>query len=195
MAYRNIIEATENFHIRHCVGEGGHANVYRAKLQTGQVVAVKKLKNLEESGIGDLKDFESEIRVLSEIRHRNIVKLYGFCQGPNHLFLVYEFLEGGSLENMLRNDKAAVEFGWTERLNLVKSVADALSYMHHDCSPPIVHRDISSKNILLDLEHEAYVSDFGTARLLKPNSSNWTSFAGTVGYTAPGSYSPRFHFK
>ncbi|PON90668.1 Tyrosine-protein kinase [Trema orientale] len=185
MAYKNIIEATEYFHTRHCVGEGGHASVYRAKLQTGQVVAVKKLKNLEESGIGDLKDFEGEIRVLSEIRHRNIVKLYGFCWSPKHSFLVYEFLEGGSLENLLRNDKATIEFGWSERLNLVRRVADALSYMHHDCSLPIVHRDISSKNILLDSEHEAYVSDFGTARLLKPNSSNWTSFAGTIGYTAP----------
>ncbi|CAL8138077.1 unnamed protein product [Prunus armeniaca] len=65
-------------------------------------------------------------------------------------------------------------FEWTARINLVKSVADALSYMHHDCLPPIVHRDISSKNILLDLEHVAYISDFGTARIMKSDSSNWT---------------------
>jgi serine/threonine protein kinase len=75
---------------------------------------------------------------------------------------------------------------WDKRINLIKGVANALSYMHHDCSPPIIHRDISSNNVLLDSEYEAHVSDFGTARLLMPDSSNWTSFAGTFGYTAPG---------
>ena len=72
------------------------------------------------------------------------------------------------------------------RLNVIKGVAKALSYMHHDCSPPIIHRDISSNNVLLDSEYEAHVSDFGTARLLKSDSSNWTSFAGTFDYTATG---------
>ncbi|XP_060672845.1 MDIS1-interacting receptor like kinase 2-like [Ziziphus jujuba] len=76
-------------------------------------------------------------------------------------------------------------FEWSERVNLIKGLASALSYMHHDCLPPVVHQDISSKNILVDLEYKGYISDFGTTRLLKPNSSNWTSFAGTVGYTAP----------
>ena len=71
-------------------------------------------------------------------------------------------------------------------MNIVKGVSHALAYMHHDCSPPIVHRDISSKNILLDSDYEAHVSDFGTAKLLKQDSSNWTNFAGTYGYVAPG---------
>ncbi|XP_042483173.1 MDIS1-interacting receptor like kinase 2-like [Macadamia integrifolia] len=74
---------------------------------------------------------------------------------------------------------------WTRRVNVIKGVANALSYMHHDCSPPIIHRDISSNNVLLDEEYEACVSDFGTARLLKPDSSDWTSQAGTCGYVAP----------
>ncbi|XP_021811683.1 MDIS1-interacting receptor like kinase 2-like [Prunus avium] len=185
LVYEDIIEATEEFDSKHCVGAGGHASVYKAMLQTGQIVAVKKLHTLQDGGIANIKAFESEIRALSEIRHRNIVKLYGFCAHPRHSFLVYQFLEGGSLERVLRNDREATMFEWTARLNLVKSVADALSYMHHDCLPPIVHRDISSKNILLDLELVAYISDFGTARILKPDSSNWTSFAGTFGYTAP----------
>ena len=101
-------------------------------------------------------------------------------------FLVYEFLEGGSLKELLSNKEEAIGFTWIKRANIVKGVADALSYMHHHCSLPIVHRDISSKNILLDSECVAHISDFGTARLLKPDSSNWTSFAGTFGYAAPG---------
>ncbi|GAY34009.1 hypothetical protein CUMW_276320 [Citrus unshiu] len=70
-------------------------------------------------------------------------------------------------------------------MNVIKGVADALSYLHHDCFPPIVHRDISSKNLLLDLGYEAHVADFGIAKFLKPDSSNWTEFAGTYGYIAP----------
>ena len=92
------------------------------------------------------------------------------------------------MENILTDENHAVKFGWIERVNVVKDVANALSYMHHDCSPPIVHRDISSKNILLDLEYRAYVSDFGTAKLLNLETSNWTWFAGTFGYSAPGTY-------
>uniref|UniRef100_A0A2N9HYD6 Protein kinase domain-containing protein n=1 Tax=Fagus sylvatica TaxID=28930 RepID=A0A2N9HYD6_FAGSY len=93
------------------------------------------------------------------------------------------------LKEKLSNKEEAVNFDWIGRENVVRGVANALSYMHHDCSPPIVHRDISSKNILLDLEYEAHISDFDTARLLKPDSSNWTLFAGTFGYTAPGNSS------
>ncbi|KDO63962.1 hypothetical protein CISIN_1g042876mg, partial [Citrus sinensis] len=82
-------------------------------------------------------------------------------------------------------DAAAQELDWSQRMNTIKGVADALSYLHHDCFPPIVHRDLSSKNLLLDLEYEAHVADFGIAKFLKPDSSNWTEFAGTYGYVAP----------
>jgi serine/threonine protein kinase len=87
---------------------------------------------------------------------------------------------------ILSKEIEAKELNWCRRVNIVKDVAHALSYMHHDCSPPIVHRDISSKNILLDSDYVAHVSDFGTAKLLKVDSSNWTFFAGTFGYVAPG---------
>ncbi|GMP79887.1 hypothetical protein CsSME_00035222 [Camellia sinensis var. sinensis] len=127
----------------------------------------------------------SEICALTEIRHQNIVKLYGYCSHPRHSFLVYEFLEGGSLGNILSTEDQVLQFDWIKRVNVVKSVANAVSYMHHDCSPPIIHRDISSKNVLLDLEYVAHISDFGTARFMKPDSSNWTSFARTYGYAAP----------
>ena len=85
---------------------------------------------------------------------------------------------------MRREQKKKID--WIKRANVVKGVANVLSYMHHDCSPPIIHHDVSSKNVLLDLEYEAQISDFGTDRLLKSDSSNWTSLTGTYGYMAPG---------
>ncbi|KAG5234425.1 LRR receptor serine/threonine-protein kinase [Salix suchowensis] len=185
LKYENIIEATEEFNSKYCIGEGGYGVVYKAVLPTEQVLAVKKFHRTPESENISLKAFRSEIDVLMGIRHRNIVKLYGFCSHAKHSFLIYEFVERGSLRNVLQNDEQAVEMDWVKRLNLVKGIVSALSYMHHDCTPPIIHRDISSNNVLLDAEFEAHVSDFGSARLLMPDSSNWTSFAGTYGYTAP----------
>ncbi|CAL5386376.1 unnamed protein product [Camellia sinensis] len=185
MVYENIIEATEGFNARHCIGVGGCGTVYRVELPSGQIVAVKKLHSSQDGELAYLRSFTSEIRALTEIRHRNIIKLYGFCSHPQHSFLVYEFLEGGSLEKILSNDETTLDFEWTKRVNVVSGLADALSYMHHDCLPPVIHRDISSKNVLLDSEYVAHISDFGTARLLNPHSSNWTSFAGTFGYAAP----------
>ncbi|KDP34786.1 hypothetical protein JCGZ_10566 [Jatropha curcas] len=186
MQYENIIEATEEFNSKYCIGIGGCGTVYRAKLQTGRVVAVKKIHDQSENGeIANLKAFGNEISVLTNIRHRNIVKLYGYCSHTRHSFLIYDFIEKGSLGKILNDREQAMELNWSKRLNVVKGIANALSYMHHDCFPPIIHRDISSSNILLDSKFEAHVSDFGIARLLMPDSSNWTSFAGTFGYTAP----------
>ncbi|KAG5545873.1 hypothetical protein RHGRI_018138 [Rhododendron griersonianum] len=185
MVYENIIEVTEDFSAKHCVGEGGCGSVYRASLPNGQVVAVKKLHASFDGELVDPKSFTSEINALTKIRHRNIVKLYGYCSHPRHSFLVYEFLQGGSLGKVLCSEEQAVEFDWIKRVNVVKVVADALSYMHHDCSPPIIHRDISSKNVLFDSEYVAHVSDFGAARFMKPDSSSWTSLVGTFGYFPP----------
>ncbi|KAK8509225.1 hypothetical protein V6N11_007632 [Hibiscus sabdariffa] len=185
MMYENIVEATEEFDSKYCIGVGGYGSVYKVQLSNGQMVAVKKLHPLTEGEVVDHKAFNSEVQALTEIRHRNILKLHGFCSHPRHSFLVYEYLEGGSLEKILKSDEEATKFDWIKRVNVVKGLANALFYMHHDCSPPIVHRDISSKNILLDSDYEAHVADFGSSRLLKPDSSNWTLFEGTVGYSAP----------
>ena len=149
-------------------------------------MAVKKLQSLGDGEIAQQKEFFNEIRALTEIRHRNIVKFHGFCSHSQYSFLIYEYLEKGSLDTILRNDGEAKELDWNKRVNIIKGVALALFYMHHDCSPPIVHSDISSKNILLDSQYEAHVSEFGIAKLLNSDSSNWTSLAGTYGYIAPG---------
>ncbi|XP_048325308.2 probable leucine-rich repeat receptor-like protein kinase At1g35710 [Ziziphus jujuba] len=94
-------------------------------------------------------------------------------------------MEGGSLANILSDDVKAKELEWTIRVNVVKGLANAISYMHHECTPPVIHRDISSKNVLMDSEYEAHISDFGSARTFDPETSNWSSFAGTFGYSAP----------
>nr|GMC68199.1 MDIS1-interacting receptor like kinase 2-like [Ipomoea batatas] len=188
MTYESIIEATGNFDSSYCIGVGGHGSVFRAELPSGKIVAVKKFHTLgmqDDENWDHLRSFSNEISTLTNLRHRNIVKLYGFCAHNRHSFLIYEYLQGGSLAQVLSDDEKALLLGWLERINVVKAVAKALSYMHHDCLPPIVHRDISSKNVLFDSEHEAHVSDFGTARFLSIDSSNWTSIAGTMGYTAP----------
>ncbi|RZC82045.1 hypothetical protein C5167_044632 [Papaver somniferum] len=188
IVFEDVIEATEDFDTKYCIGTGGYGSVYKAELSTGQVVAVKKLHSSDEdSEKSDLKSFESEVHALTEIRHRNIVKLFGFCSNLERRisYLVYEFVERGSLKNVLSDEVQAMEFDWIKRLRFIKGTSDALAYMHHDCIPAIVHRDISSNNILLDSEYDARVSDFGTARILKPDSSNWTSLAGTYGYVAP----------
>ncbi|RWR97665.1 MDIS1-interacting receptor like kinase 2-like protein [Cinnamomum micranthum f. kanehirae] len=182
--YEEIIEAIEDFDEKFFVG-GGYGKVYRADLPTGQVVAVKKLHPQEDGEQIDQRSFRNEIKALTEIRHRNVVRLYGFCSHPRCSFLVYEYMERGSLAKVLKNGEGFFEFDWMKRANVVQSVAHALSYMHHDCNPSIVHRDLSSSNILLDMEYEAFISDFGTARLLKPDSSNWSTLAGTYGYIAP----------
>ncbi|XXG61850.1 hypothetical protein AAC387_Pa05g0349 [Persea americana] len=183
--YEDIIEATEDFDDKYFIGEGGYGKVYKANLPTGQVVALKKLHPHEDGEQIDQRSFKNEIQALTEIRHRNIVKLYGFCSHPRCSFLVYEYIERGSLAKVLKVG-GVLDFVWIKRAKVVQSVAHALSYMHHDCYPPIVHRDLSSNNILLDMEFEACISDFGTARLLKPDSSNWSTLAGTYGYVAPG---------
>ena len=186
LAFEDIIATTEDFDIRYCIGVGGYGSVYRAQLPTGKVVAVKKLHGSEIEEPAYLTSFKNEVRMLEQIRHRNIVKLHGYCLHNQCMFLIYMYMERGSLFCTLSNEDEAVELDWSKRVNIVKNMAHALSYMHHNCTPSIIHRDISSNNILLNSELEGFVSDFGTARLLDPDSSNRTLVAGTYGYIAPG---------
>ncbi|KAJ7962172.1 putative Receptor protein kinase [Quillaja saponaria] len=156
-----------------------------AQLPSGKIVALKKLHRLESQELSFDRSFRNEAKMLSEIRHRNIVKLHGFCLHKRCMFLIYEYMERGSLFWVLNNDVEAEELTWSKRVNIVKSIGHALCYMHHDCTPTIIHRDITSSNILLNTELEPFVSDFGIARLLDPDSSNQTLLVGTYGYIAP----------
>ncbi|XP_056686644.1 MDIS1-interacting receptor like kinase 2-like [Spinacia oleracea] len=183
LVYSDIVEATEDFHSLYCIGSGSFGRVYKAELPNGQVLAVKKLN----SGILEnaAKSFVTEVTALTEIRHRNIVRFYGFCLHQKMTFLVFKYVERGSLADVISSYDGAKELDWDKRIRIIKGVANALAYMHHGCIPPVVHRDISSKNVLLCSQLEAHVSDFGTAKFLHPDSSNWTALVGTYGYLAP----------
>ncbi|MBA0766750.1 hypothetical protein Gotri_015763, partial [Gossypium trilobum] len=185
IAFEDIIEATNDFDIRYCIGTGGYGSVYRAQLPSGKIVALKKLHRRESEVLAFDKSFKNEAKMLSEIRHKNIVKLHGFCLHKRCMFLIYEYKAGGSLFCVFLDDTEALELDWIKRVKTVKDTACALSYLHHDWHPPIVHRDISSNNILLNSNLEACISDFGTARLLDPDSSNQTMLVRTYGYIAP----------
>ncbi|KAJ0768828.1 putative protein kinase RLK-Pelle-LRR-XI-1 family [Helianthus annuus] len=185
IAYEDFITATEDFDLKYCIGTGGYGSVYEAKLPSGQTFALKKLHGFEAKQPAFNQSFKNEVQVLTNLRHKNIVKLYGFCLHNTCNFLVYEYMEKGSLFCALSDSELAVQVDWIKRVNIIKDVAHALAYMHHDCSPPIVHRDISTNNILLNSELEGFVADFGAARLLDPDSSNQTVIAGTLGYIAP----------
>ncbi|KAL8124481.1 hypothetical protein AgCh_012214 [Apium graveolens] len=185
IAYKDIIKATNDFDFRYCIGTGGYGSVYEARLPNGKVVAVKKLHRLEAENPAFGKSFRNEVQVLTNVMHKNIVRLYGFCLHNQCMFLIYEYMENGSLFCALRDDSEAIKLDWNKRVEIVKGIALALSYMHHDCPLPMVHRDISSNNILLNSKLEAFVADFGAARLLSPDSSNQTILAGTCGYIAP----------
>ncbi|XP_072958034.1 MDIS1-interacting receptor like kinase 2-like [Typha angustifolia] len=191
--YKHIIETTNNFDDKFCIGSGAFGSVYKVTLPRivrvgevtlpkGKKIAVKKILEIEEERS---IDEQLEIQILTQIRHRNIVKFYGYCSTTQHKFLLYEYMEKGSLATMLNTREEATLLDWIKRLNVIKDVAHGLSYMHHDCSPPIVHRDITSNNILLDSEFRSCISDFGIARILNPGSSNQTMLAGTRGYIAP----------
>ena len=186
--YKQIIDATENFSDANCIGIGGNGSVYRAQLPTGEIFAVKKIHMME-----DDEEFHREIDALMRIRHRNIAKFFGYCSATHGRFLVYEYMDRGSLAACLKIKETAIELGWTRRLNIPRDVTHALSYMHHDCPTRIVHRDITSSNILIDLEFRACISDFGIAKMLNADASNYTSLAGTKGYLAIGKITCTFN--
>ncbi|CAL9097663.1 unnamed protein product [Musa textilis] len=189
--FMDIANATGNFDEACCIGRGRFGSVYKAELPTGHAVAVKRLHVAHSEEMVEVyqKSFDNEIAALTEVRHRNIVKLHGFCLKSGYMYLVYEYVGKGSLGKVLHGEEGGTKLDWAMRVKVVHGLAHALAYLHHDCSLPIVHRDVSANNILLESHFEPRLSDFGTAKLLNPDSSNWTSVAGSYGYMAPGNNS------
>ncbi|GKA51689.1 MDIS1-interacting receptor like kinase 2-like protein [Tanacetum coccineum] len=130
IAYEDFISATEDFDLKYRIGTGGYGSVYEAKLPNGKIFALKKLHRFEAEQPTFNQSFKNEVQVLTNLRHKNIVKLYGFCLHKKCNFLVYEYLEKGSLFCALSDDELTVKVDWMMRLNIIKDVARALAYMH-----------------------------------------------------------------
>ncbi|KAI3665618.1 hypothetical protein L6452_44247 [Arctium lappa] len=171
------------------IGMGGSGKVYRVTLKTGQTVAVKKLFGVHESSETEA-EFLAEMETLGRIRHKNIVKLLFGSVGEDFRALVYEYMENGSLGDMLHEDpKGGFLLDWGKRFEIGLGAAQGLAYLHHDCVPGIVHRDVKSNNILLDEEFRPRVADFGLAKTMqieaKESDGSMSRVAGSYGYIAP----------
>ncbi|PAN22092.1 hypothetical protein PAHAL_3G512500 [Panicum hallii] len=179
-----IIRRLELLDEEDVVGCGGFGTVYKMVMDDGTSFAVKRIDLSRESRD---RTFEKELEILGSIRHINLVNLRGYCRLPTAKLLIYDFVELGSLDCYLHGDEQEDQpLNWNARMKIALGSARGLAYLHHDCSPGIVHRDIKASNILLDRSLEPRVSDFGLARLLVDNGAHVTTVvAGTFGYLAP----------
>ncbi|KAG0570709.1 hypothetical protein KC19_6G182300 [Ceratodon purpureus] len=168
------------------IGRGGAGTVYKGVMPSGEIVAVKRLAG-EGKGASHDHGFSAEIQTLGKIRHRNIVRLLGCCSNHETNLLVYDYMPNGSLGEVLHSKDQSVSLDWDTRCNIAIQAAHGLCYLHHDCSPLIVHRDVKSNNILLDSTLHAHVADFGLAKLFQDTdkTESMSSIAGSYGYIAP----------
>ncbi|CAL5380294.1 unnamed protein product [Camellia sinensis] len=181
---RDLELATNRFSKENVIGEGGYGVVYRGCLINGSPVAVKRLLN----NLGQAeKEFRVEVEAIGHVRHKNLVRLLGYCMEGTHRLLVYEYVNNGNLEQWLHG--AMRQHGhltWEARMKVLLGTAKALGYLHEAIEPKVVHRDIKSSNILIDNDFNAKVSDFGLAKLLGAGKSHITTrVMGTFGYVAP----------
>ncbi|VAH46107.1 unnamed protein product [Triticum turgidum subsp. durum] len=167
------------------IGKGGAGTVYKGTMPDGDHVAVKRLSTMSRGSSHD-HGFSAEIQTLGRIRHRYIVRLLGFCSNNETNLLVYEYMPNGSLGELLHGKKGG-HLHWDTRYKIAVEAAKGLCYLHHDCSPPILHRDVKSNNILLDSDFEAHVADFGLAKFLQDSGTSecMSAIAGSYGYIAP----------
>ncbi|XP_057763650.1 proline-rich receptor-like protein kinase PERK3 [Salvia miltiorrhiza] len=176
LSYAELDEATDGFSGNNFISEGGFGRVYKGRLRDGRRVAVKRLKAASLQGE---KEFKSEVYVLSQARHQNVVMLLGSCTQGAHRLLVYEFICNGSLE-----DNLSWGLTWEQRMKIAKGAARGLAYLHER---NIVHRDMRPGNILITHDHEALVSwaDFGLAKEQDEGAKSSSGVVGTLGYVAP----------
>ncbi|KAG5255465.1 kinase family protein [Salix suchowensis] len=182
----SVDDIVKNLTSANVIGTGSSGVVYRVILPNGEMIAVKKMWSSEESGA-----FNSEIQTLGSIRHKNIVRLLGWCSNKNLKLLFYDYLPHGSLSSLLHGaGKGGAE--WEARYDVLLGVGHALAYLHHDCLPPILHGDVKAMNVLLGPGYEPYLADFGLARVVNNNSDDdfckptqRPQLAGSYGYMAP----------
>ncbi|XP_057990331.1 L-type lectin-domain containing receptor kinase IX.2-like [Hevea brasiliensis] len=181
-SYRELARATNNFKDEEKLGEGGFGGVYKGYLKdTNSYVAVKRISRGSKQGV---KEYAAEVKIISRLRHRNLVQLIGWCHERKDLSLVYEFMPNGSLDSHLFREKRLLT--WEVRFRIAKGIASGLLYLHEEWEQCVVHRDIKSSNIMLDSNFNAKLGDFGLARMMEHGKGLQTTvLAGTMGYMAP----------
>ncbi|QHO42293.1 Receptor-like protein kinase [Arachis hypogaea] len=177
---------------RNIIGKGCSGVVYRAEMDSGEVIAVKKLWPTTDAGeVLDEKtrvrdSFSAEVRTLGSIRHKNIVRFLGCCWNRKARLLIFDYMPNGSLSSLL-HERTGTCLEWELRYRILLGAAQGIAYLHHDCVPPIVHRDIKANNILIGIQFEPYIADFGLAKLVDDGDFGRSSntVAGSYGYIAP----------
>ncbi|KAJ3695592.1 hypothetical protein LUZ60_000969 [Juncus effusus] len=181
-SFQQMQVATEGFSNDNILGRGGSGKVYKGRLANGLLVAVKRLD--PDSILSGLQDFKNEVEIFGDVLHRNMLPLLGFCMTPKERLLVYPYMANGSVASCLQERSPKLD--WRTRKRIAVQSAKALAYLHHRCTPKIIHCDIKAANILLDDQFQAVVGDFGLATVMdKETSEVITSVRGTCGHIAP----------
>ncbi|KAI4342522.1 hypothetical protein MLD38_027143 [Melastoma candidum] len=181
----SMADVTKCLTASNVIGHGRTGVVYKVTVPSGLTVAAKKFRSSDKASAAA---FSSEIATLARIRHRNIVRLLGWGANRMAKLLFYDYLPNGTLAALLHDNGAGATLGWEVRFKIALGVAEGLAYLHHDCVPPILHRDVKAHNILLGDRYEACLADFGLARLVEDENGTFPAnpqFAGSYGYMAP----------
>ncbi|EEC72800.1 hypothetical protein OsI_06491 [Oryza sativa Indica Group] len=183
-SFHELQSATDNFNSKNILGQGGFGVVYKGCLRNGALVAVKRLKDPDITGE---VQFQTEVELIGLAVHRNLLRLYGFCMTSKERLLVYPYMPNGSVADRLRDyHHGKPSLDWNKRMRIAVGAARGLLYLHEQCNPKIIHRDVKAANILLDESFEAIVGDFGLAKLLDRQESHvTTAVRGTIGHIAP----------
>ncbi|XP_056172046.1 G-type lectin S-receptor-like serine/threonine-protein kinase At1g61480 [Syzygium oleosum] len=183
-SFNNILLATDKFSTTSKLGQGGFGSVYKAKMDDGKEVAVKRLSSSSAQGV---QEFKNEIVLISKLQHRDLVKLMGCCTEGDEKILVYEYLPNKSLDTFLFDSRKKAELDWGKRFQIIEGIARGLLYLHRDSCLRVIHRDLKVSNILLDEKMNPKISDFGLAQMFEGTQVlvNTHKIVGTLGYMSP----------